>query len=176
MKSKIMPTAVLGIICLVSALLLALINIPTEAKIKENQSIKENAALYEVYETAGLFTPINNFADYDLPAEVTAVSAASNGGYVFKLEVSGYKPGLVIMCGVDGEGKITGVKDIASAETWGHESYYNEAYVGTSSADLDRLVASGATPNSETSKGYYNAMSAALDAYATLTEKGVTGK
>ena len=175
MKSKIMPTAVLGIICLVSALLLALINIPTEAKIKENQSIKENAALYEVYKEAGLFTPINNFADYNLPAEITAVSAASNGGYVFKLEVSGYKPGLVIMCGVDGDGKITGVKDIASSETWGHESYYNEAYVGTSSSDLDRLVATGATPNSETSKGYYNAMSAALSAYSTLTEQGVTG-
>ena len=172
MKSKIMPSAVLGVICLVSALLLALINIPTSKKIADEQRKKETAALYQVYEDGGEFYPINNISELGLAKAVTAAYSASNGGYVFKLEVVGYQPGLAIMCGVDGDGKITGVKHTASKETWGHESYYNEAYVGVSEDDLTKIVASGATPNSLTAQAYYDAMSAALDAFDILSEGG----
>ena len=169
MKSKFMPTAVLGIICLVSALLLALINIPTEAKIREDQRKKEMAALIEVLPGSEDFEEIGTDG---LSTAVKAAYAELDGkGYVFKLEVKGYADGLVIMCGVDADGKIAGVKHIESNETYGLEPELNGAYIGKSGS-VDKIIASGATPNSATSNGYYTAITAALSAYELITARG----
>ena len=42
-----------------------------------------------------------------LPETVTEAYASSNGGYVFKLEATGYSSGLVILCGVYTDGTAT---------------------------------------------------------------------
>lgn len=168
MKSKFMPTAVLGIICLVSALLLALINIPTEAKILDNKRKEEMKALIEVLPDSDDFSELTTEG---LPSAVKAAYKEVDGkGYVFKLQVKGYADGLVIMCGVDAEGKIAGVKHTESNETYGLEDQLNGAYVGKS-GQIDKIIATGATPNSATSNGYYTAMTAALSAYEILSSK-----
>lgn len=172
MKSKIMPTAVLGAICLISALLLALINIPTEAKILADRKAKENATLIEVLPEATDFDEPMELEGLGLPEAVKAVRKESTGkGYVFKMEVKGYAVGLVIMCGIDSEGKIAGVKHTQSNETFGYEEQLNEAYVGASQSDVTKIIATGATPKSETSNGYYNAITAALSAYDIISQK-----
>ena len=171
MKNKIMPTAVLSAICLIAALLLAAINLVTEPKILAAQQAEANKALIEVLPGGEGFTEVD-IKDLGLPEAVKAAYTEKNGGCVFKLEVTGYKPGLVIMCGIDAQGKIAGVKHIASQETYGLEGELNGAYVGKSSADVSKIIATGATPNSLTSNAYYNAISAALSAYAAISANG----
>lgn len=172
MKTKIMPTAVLGIICLISALLLALINIPTEAKIESDRKTLEAETLREVLPAGEIFDDPMDLEGLGLPREVKSVNKESNGkGYVFKLEVKGYDTGLVIMCGIDADGKIAGVKHTQSNETYGLEPELNAAYVGASQSDITKIIATGATQNSATSNGYYTAMTAALSAYEILSAK-----
>ena len=58
-----------------------------------------------------------NTEGYELPATVTEVYSASNGGYVVKLVTTGYSSGMVVMCGISPEGTIVGTKLVSSTET-----------------------------------------------------------
>ena len=102
LKTKIMPTIVLGSICLVVALLLSVVNMFTGPIIEKAQAEKANAALAVVLPGGTNFTelPVEGAG---FPASVTAAYKADNG-FVFQMTVTGYKPGLVIMCGIDNNG------------------------------------------------------------------------
>ena len=126
-KNKIMPTFVLSAICVAVALLLSAVNIFTAPIIKAAQDEKANAALLEVLPDGGSFEAIS-VEGY--PEEVTAAYKASSGGYVFQMTVTGYKPGLVIMCGIDADGKISGAKYILSNETLSAEVGLGDKFVG----------------------------------------------
>ena len=165
-KKLLMPAIVLTLICLTVSALLAGINLLTKDIIAEAQLKKENEALIEVYPSSSDFTKLTELPT--LPAPLTEVYSAGDGGYVFKAEVSGYASGLVILIGVDPEGKITGAKHVKSGETYGLEPELNNAYNGQTLDSLTLIIASGATPNSATSKGYYNAMDSALTAFAIM--------
>lgn len=157
-----MPSVVLCSICLVAALLLSVINIFTAERILENQDKKTNAAFTEVLPGAANKEVLTITESY--PSAVTEGYKFDNG-FVFKMSVSGYKDGLIIMCGIDLDGKITGVKHIQTNETYGMEAELNNAYVGDTMDSLELILATGATKNSKSSKAYYDAMSAALNAY-----------
>ena len=75
------------------------------------------------------------------------------------MEVTGYKSGLVIMCGVDADGKIAGVKHISSAETNGVEGDLNGKYNNMTIDSFETQLIAGSTL---TSKAYAEAVKAAL--------------
>ena len=164
-KSKLMPTVVLSAICITVVALLALINIFTAPVIKTNQEAKLQASLKEVMPEASSFKRVEDTSK--LPETVTDVFASNNGGYVFQMEVTGYSTGLIIVCGIDAEGRITGATYTKSSETLGAENELGEKYVGKTAADYTTVdVISGAT---RTSEGYRKAITDALISFDILT-------
>ena len=161
MKKNLLPSIVLGSICLVVAVLLSVVNSFTAPIIKERQEAAANAALLEVLPGGSDFKEIEITADY--PSIVTKGWVA-NGGSVFQMEVTGYKSGLVIMCGVDADGKIAGVKHISSNETFGAEGQLNVDYTAAAPTldSLTQLPSASASGAPMTTKAYYDAIKAAL--------------
>ena len=165
MKNKLMPTIVLTCICVIVALLLAVVNTITAPKIEQLQYEKEQAALAKVYPGG------NNFVDIStdrLPASVTKAYTEDGGGYVFQMTVTGYKSGLIIMCGIDPDGNVTGADFIKSSETLSAEVGLGQSYIGQNSDRFEPILVSGAT---KTTNAYANAIKAALEAYEILADK-----
>ncbi len=165
MKNKLMPTIVLTCICIVVALLLAAVNTITAPKIEQIQYEKEQAALARVYPNG------NNFVDMStegLPDIVTKAYTEDGGGYVFQMTVTGYKSGLVIMCGIDPNGNVTGADFIKSSETLSAEVGLGQSYIGQCSDSFEPILVSGAT---KTTNAYATAIKAALESFEILTAK-----
>ena len=116
MKKSIKNILVLVCICSVVSVLLALTNAVTAPIIAKNESLKANAALLEVMPDGKSFEKMD-IGGYTLPATVSEAYKSENGGYVIKLSTTGYSSGMVLMCGVSAEGKVTGAKLISSNET-----------------------------------------------------------
>lgn len=116
MKKSIENILVLVCICAVVSVLLAVTNAVTAPFIAENEEKKASAALLEVMPDGVSFEKLDVGA-YTLPVTVKEAYRSENGGYVIKLNTKGYAAGMVIMCGVDADGKITGTKLISSNET-----------------------------------------------------------
>ena len=179
MKNNIKPAIVLGAICLVVALLMGVINMITASEIERQLQIKSNAAKVEVLPSAGANGFSENIlnelktSNQDIPKEIKAIFKADTG-YVFQAEVSGNASGMIIMCGISNNGKITGVKDIANGETpsfWATVSKLlggeNSSYTGSSTTNLDPQLVSGAT---KSSTGIYNAVKASVKAFNLISE------
>ncbi|MBQ7011989.1 MAG: FMN-binding protein [Clostridia bacterium] len=161
-KEKIMPTTVLGAICLVVALLLSVVNMFTGPIIEKAQAEKANAALAVVLPGGTNFTelPVEG-AGY--PESVTAAYKADNG-FVFRMEVTGYKPGLIIMCGINNDGTVAGADFIASNETLYAEVGLGAKFVGYTKDTINTDIIAGPTAKLTTG-AYYSAIEAALNAF-----------
>lgn len=160
-----MPTIVLSAICICVVAVLAVVNIFTSPVIQANQDAKAQEALLEVMPEGVSFESVTDLSG--LPTEITAAYKSTSGGYVFQMAVTGYKSGLIIMCGVDAEGNITGAKYIQSSETLGAENELGTKYVGKNITDYESVDAiSGATL---TCRGYKQAVGAALKSFEILT-------
>lgn len=165
MKKSIVSTVVLVSICAVMAILLALTNSVTAPIIKKNQDAAANAALLEVMPNGKGFEKVE-FDAAALPKTVTEVYKEQGGGYVITLTTTGYGSGLVIMCGVNAEGIVTGATCLASQETLGKEKTYGESFTGKDAAGVDALdTISGAT---KTTTAYKNAIKDALNSAIIL--------
>ena len=173
-KEIIKPTLVLTVICFVIVALLAAVNTITGPIIADRQNSAANGALLEVYPggSFGQDCKVEDLSAYTLPQEITAVYRENSGGFVFQATVAGYKPNMIIMCGVDPEGKITGTKVISNSETKDiAEKVFNLTdkngfYVGAELNAIPDLVAS-VTP-SYTASGYASAVKAALNAFIVM--------
>ena len=164
LKNKLMPTVVLSAICICVVAVLAVVNIFTSPVIQANQDEKAQEALLEVMPEGVSFESVADLSE--LPTEVTAAYKSASGGYVFQVTVTGYKSGLIIMCGIDADGNITGAKYIQSSETLGAENELGAKYVGKNMTDYESVdTISGATL---TCKGYKQAIGAALKSYEIL--------
>ena len=86
-KSNVMPSIVLGAICLTVALLLSVVNMFTAPRIAENKRKEEIKALKQVL-TAG--TTFDAIEITDAYPDVITGGYKSDAGYVFKAEVVGY--------------------------------------------------------------------------------------
>ena len=172
MKKNLLPSLVLGCICLVVAVLLSVVNMFTAPVIAQRQNAAANAALLEVLPEGKNFKEIELTAEY--PAVVTKGYTA-DGGCVFQMEVTGKSTGLIIMVGVDSEGKITGTKVIANQETPSYAEKVFPTLEGTSGAytgmTLDGFEAQLTSGATLTSKAYSEAVKAALQA-AVLASGG----
>ena len=163
MKSKITPIIVLGVICLTVTLLLASVNALTVDRIADVQYEKEQAALREIMPQGEHFTSI----DYDgLADSITAVYKESRGGYVFRISTKGYGSGLVILCGIDSNGKLTGVNSTVTNETPSKESGIGKKFDGLTVNSYSEIIVSGAT---KTSVAYSNAVKDSFEAFKILT-------
>ncbi len=174
MKEKFKSVSSLLVICLVMALLLAAVNYLTAPVIEEAERQKTFAALREVLPNGQDFEAVDLSA-YTLPGTVTEVFAESTGGYVIKLNTSGYAKDMVILCGISADGRVAGSKLISSGETpsiggVAAESFATEI-LGKDEASIDAVdTVAGAT---KTTAAYRNAVRDALAAVKIL--KGGAG-
>ena len=169
MKKLIKSVLTLVIICAFVSVLLAVTNNITSPIIEKNEQAKSNTALLEVYPEGGSFT-LKDTSSYSLPASIIEVYDASAGGYVIKLSTTGYNPGMVIMCGISGEGKIVGAKVVSSEETptigGVAADGFSSTVVGTDISAIDGVdTVSGAT---KTTAAYKAAIKDALNAALIL--------
>ena len=116
MRKNIKNILVLVCICATVAVLLAVTNSFTAPIIEQNERRNANKALLEVLPEGRHFELIDTSA-YTLPSTVSEVYHAENGGYVIKLNTTGYTSGMVLMCGISPDGTVAGTKLIASGET-----------------------------------------------------------
>lgn len=166
MIKNIKSVGVLVAICSVIALLLALTNQITAPKIKENEQIKAAAALREVMPLGKTFT-LMDVSSYTLPDTVTEVQKEDNGkGYVIKLTTKGFGTDMIIMCGVDTNGVVTGAKCLSSNETLGYEKTYGANFTDKNAAGVDAVdTVGGATM---TTSAYKAAIKDALNTVSIL--------
>ena len=166
-KNNIMPIIVLSAICLVVAFVLSLINSVTGPIIAEAQNQAANSALLEVLPEGQNFEELT--LDENYPAVITKGYKADSG-FVFQATVAGKSAGLIIMIGIDTEGKIVGTQVVADQETDSYDvnvfplvSGTEGAYKGMALDSFEPFLVSGATL---TSKAYGEAVKAALQAFA----------
>ena len=165
-KANFMPTIVLGSICLVVALLLSLVNSVTAPVIEAAQNAAANEALIVVLPDGKNFEEIT--LDEKYPAAITKGYKA-DGGFVFQATVTGKSAGLIVLCGIDSEGKIVGTAVIADQETDSYDANVFPAVTGTEGAyrgmDINHFAPYLVTGATLTSKAYGEAVKAALQAY-----------
>ncbi|MBQ8862170.1 MAG: FMN-binding protein [Clostridia bacterium] len=169
MKNSIKSTLVLICVCAFITAALAVTNSITAPIIAKNEEAAANDALLQVLPDGKNFEKLD-ITTYSLPATVTEAYKAENGGYVLKLETSGYAAGLVIMCGVDAEGKVAGTVILSSGETpsigGAAADTLAGALVGKDAAGIDGVdTISGAT---KTTGAYRAAVKDALNAAIIL--------
>jgi len=173
MKGQIKSTVTLVCICAVVALMLAVTNFITAPIIAENERIAVNKALLEVMPGGENFEKMD-IDGYELPKSVTEVYAEGGGGYVFKLSGKGYSSGMVIMCGVNADGTVSGAVCLSSGETLGYEKTFGQNFVGKDAAGVSAVeIIAGAT---KTTEGYKSVVSDAIRAAQTLREGGAANE
>lgn len=165
MKNYIKSVVALTVITAVVAILLAMTNYITEPIITKNQEAAANEALLVVMPNGSGFEKVDLSA-YELPASITDAYKEANGGYVLQMNVTGYSADMIVMCGVDATGTVTGATCLSSGETLGYEKTYGENLVGKTSADVDAVdTVGGAT---KTTAAYKSAVKDALNAAVIL--------
>lgn len=169
MKKSIKSILVLVCICAIVTLLLSITNYVTAPLILKNEQLKVNAALLDVLPDGGSFEAVDTSA-YTLPATVSEIYKAENGGYVIKMVTTGYSSGMVLMCGITSDGTVAGTKLISSNETPSIGGTAADAYVsyvaGKNIENIDSVdTITGAT---KTTAAYRNAVKDALNTFAIL--------
>ena len=161
MKKQIKSTLVLVSICAVMAILLALTNSITAPIIQKNRDAAANKALLVVMPNGEGFEKLEDLSAYTLPSTVTEVYKEKNGGYVVTLTTTGYGSDMVIMCGVNSNGTVSGAVCLSSNETLGHEKNFGEKFTGKDAAGVDAVdTIAGAT---KTTAAYKNAIKDAIN-------------
>lgn len=165
MKKYLKSIISLTVICAVVAALLAATNKLTAPIIEKNAGAAANEALLVVMPDGGDFTAVD-MTQYTFPESVLEAYTASNGGGVFKVTATGYGPDMIIMCGVDAGGTVTGAVCLSSNETLGVEKTFGETTIGTTADTIDSLATiSGATM---TTGAYKGAVKDAINSAAIL--------
>ena len=165
MKNSLKSIFSLTVICAVIAVLLAGVNMITAPLIEKNQAAAANEALLIVMPDGSDFQPVD-LTTVELPASVLEAYSEAGGGHVFKLTASGYGPDMIIMCGVDASGTVTGAVCLSSNETLGAEKTYGETLKGAAADTIESVATvSGATMTTE---NYRNAVKDALNSAIIL--------
>jgi len=174
MKEKFAPTIVLGLICLIAALLLAATYQVTAPQIEKIAIENANASRYEVLPNADGFEKV----DCAMLDGVTEVFKATNdAGIVITSAKKGFGGDITVMTAIDPNGNIVKVKVTdCSNETAGlgsktAEPAYTDQYTGA--AQINSGEGEGTTINpisgaTYSSKGVFAAVSVALEQYAQI--------
>ncbi len=154
MKGLAMQVVVLTLICTVVSGILVFTYSITDPIITENKALAAEAARTEILPMADSFEKFEG----ELPDGVVEVYAATNGtGMVVSSTASGYGGPIVVMTGIDADGKITMVKLLEHTETpnlgdkVGKEDYTSQ-YIGKDSSLEGVESIGGATVSSSAFK------------------------
>lgn len=167
MKDMLKPVIVLASICLIVTAMLAYVNELTQPVIIKAEEQAAAAARSEVLPDAKKFEKLDL---PKLPDGVNELYKGDNGtGYVVQVHTKGYGGDIKIICGVDMDGRITGVKTLSHSETSGvgtkavdNNSGYHDKFVGKDKRGCESVDAiTGATISSN---AYKKALRIALDA------------
>ena len=169
MSKSVKSIVTLVAICAVVTVVLALTNAITAPIIEANDAKAANAALLEVLPDGGSFTTADISA-LTLPATVSEVYTAENGGTVVRLSTTGYASGMALMVGINPDGTVSGTKLIASQETpsigGAAADTFSASVVGVDITTVEALdTISGAT---KTTAAYKNAVRDALNTVIIL--------
>ena len=169
MNKSVKSIVTLVAICAVVTVILALTNAVTAPIIEANDAKAANAALLEVLPDGGSFSTADISA-LTLPATVSEVYSAENGGTVVRISTTGYASGMVLMIGINPDGTVAGTKLIASQETpsigGAAAETFSASVVGADITSVDGLdTISGAT---KTTAAYKNAVRDALNTVIIL--------
>ena len=168
-KKNLKSIITLVCICAVVAVLMAFTNALTYDKIQKNADLKASAALSEVMPGGAPFTLMQNIDEYNLPESIIEVHKSSNGGFVFKLKAKGYQPGMIIMCGIDANGYITGAKYLEGAETNGAEITMSQRVPGATLETIGDVDTATSPTAPLTVNGYLSAIKDALNSAIVLS-------
>lgn len=172
-KERAMPAVVLGIICLVIALVIALVNLVTAPIIEraQKEAISESLRIVMPEGLFGESLPLDG-----MPETVTGVYKDENGGgHVVTLSTTkGYtgKP-IALTVGVNNEGKITGAVITATEETKDTDKVaaFAESFKDKGASDVDSATTvSGATYSSRAVKNAINDALVALGYAEAVTD------
>ena len=165
MSKHLKSVIALTLICAIVSVLLALTNKLTAPIIAKQEADAVNEALTVVLPDGDGFEAVD-ISKYELPATVTEAYKEKNGGYVIKLETTGYDVGFIILCGIDKDGIVKGATTISSKETLGYEKTFGDNLKDKTIADIDSVdTVAGAT---KTTAAYKAAVKDALNAFTIL--------
>lgn len=164
------PIVVLGTICLISSVLLAMTNGVTAPIIETNSARVANETRKSLLPQADTFTKVETSV-----AGVTEMYKAGNGtGYVVTASSKGYGGQVPVMVSFDTNGKIVAAKFLDNSETPGlgqkvKSAAFQKQFSGMAAeqftlSDIDAI--SGATISSSAA---VRAINAAITAYTTAT-------
>ncbi len=181
-KQILIPTVALFIICLVATTLLALANNVTAPIIKKNSAQSEAESRMEVLSDA------KSFEDKTFEGISYAVGLDGDNnqvGMVFSTTSKSYGGDLVVMTGVDNDGKVTGIQILQISDTAGlgmkaqtdsfkdqFKGLVNGIKVAKNTADHDNNEILALTGATITSNAVATAVNEALDSFKTITENG----
>jgi len=161
-KEFLMPLIILPLICLIISGALAVVNSYTKPVIENASAQRAAQARKEIIPEAAGFElmEIDNFKNnYNLPLTITEVySTANNVGFIFIITTPGYGGNVVLICGIDPDGKIIKTAALAQTETKGlgtpiFEKPYLDQYWGRDKNGIENIDAkSGATISSNAYK------------------------
>ncbi len=178
MNKYVKSVLVLTIICIIVGTMLAITNYVTGPIIADANRKKSLESCFKVMTEAEDFKEVD-VSFLDVPSTITNVYKEKNHkGFVFRMKTNGYKSGLVIMCGISNDGKITGVTTLASEETVGigkktEDPDYESQYIGK---DKNLKGVEGISGATITSTAYKKAINDAFKAFSLLEEAQKDGK
>lgn len=168
-KQNLLPAIVLTTICLVTAALLAAVNLLTAPVVEKNEKEALRKSLAEALPAASAFDELSAGGLSTEHTEIVSVykDTAGAGFVVIATTKKGYtgKP-ITLSVGVDSDGKVVNVIVTNSSETKNTAAIdaYPSAFTGKGADEADRVeLVSGVT---YTSRAYRTAISDALAAVA----------
>lgn len=187
-------TIKLGLILLaftaIAAGILAFLNLQTEDIIAEVHVKANNEARQEVLPRGKDFKPLEDSAFENIKKEAPLVEEVYEGldgsdvvGYTIKTVISGYSGPVVVMTGIDTEGKISGMKVVSNTETPGlganaSNPEFQDQYLGKATTNEIELVKNSPTEEQVqaltgatiTSKAVTNSVNEAIKAYNSISK------
>ena len=164
----IKPVVVLVLICLVITGALAATNSVTEPIIADAAAMRAEQARHDIIPEATGFKEISTEGFPETVVE--AYKSANDVGYVFIVSVSGYGGDIVIICGVNTDGRLIRSSTLKQSETKGlgsliTESAFENQFIGIDNRFLGVDTITGATISS---KAYISAVKDALTAFGMI--------
>lgn len=168
--SKIIPSVVLTIICIVSSILLVFAHDLTKENIDKQKEQKFSSSVEALFGKTDSTLVEGDFSD-----DIEAIAVTPDGKTAIQVTADGYsKGGINILVGIDENGSISGIEFVSLGETPGLGSKvrdipaFREQFYGKKDASEVQLDAvSGATFSS---RGMESAVKKALDVYNSNKE------
>ena len=144
-NSAVYKALLLGIVCTVCGLLLAVVNSITAPIIEKNAIAAVEGSLKEIFPDGSFKDVTEEYISQDESGLIDGIYEAEGKGYIFTLHNNGYGGEFTYMIGYDNDGKVAGYKGLENNETPGKGSLafdedYIEEVLGLTSSDPMPLI------------------------------------